>query len=202
METSLQSSSASTTGYWMYTNQRLGFSMDIPNTIFVAAGAPNVPTKVFEDEKNDTVFVSTKYYFNAKDGIPDLKDRRETSFAILKSDWTGGFLPPWEIHVAHAVNDSDVERILRKEFGSGCIVDEMKTTSQEGVMEVVLNPPPDIVPEDPRFEECPLTYAIFIRYAPAKQKLIYWVLGQDVRFFSDPWGAEVYDTHMLESFRM
>lgn len=173
-----------------YINERLGFSIKIPQEIHLVnrcsadAGA-FVGIEVFEDVENNSVYIMPKYYYDRKEGSQKC-EKIEYSLALIKEE--GGWKPflGWKIDVAEINNSEELARFIKNNFGEACIVKNQKDEGG-GVYNII------ITGEDwgdQRTEStCPWEMHYKIIYLPEKHKLLSVKLGIDYDFF-------VYDTEV------
>ena len=194
---SSSSSSIAPASFRTYTNTTLGFSMDLPETVYEYGARETEPLVALEDPSGKTVYITAQYYY-ADENSSSPSDRREKTLEYLRAqDWP----PAWELSIENVEDEEELTALLRREYGSGCSTGEKNETAQQGVYDVSIDTHAESL-DDLAFENCPVNYAVFIRYVPAQKKVFYLTLGQDVSFIADDMGSEVYDVRMLESFRV
>lgn len=171
--------------------------MDVPETVYEYGSRETVPLVVLEDPSEKTVYITAQYYY-ADENSSSPSDRREKTLEYLR---TQNWPPAWKLSIENVENEEELTAFLRREYGSGCSAGEKNETAQQGVYDVSINTHAESL-DDSAFENCPVNYAVFLRYVPAQKKMFYLTLGQDVSFIADDTGSEVYDVRMLESFRV
>ena len=179
--------------YWHYKSSNLGFSIDLPRTIFLRTEVPAVVAAAIEDLPNRRLFLTAKEYYVP----PDFVHAEKTIVNTFTDPKTSDLVPYWEIRIEKVLKEQGLTTIIKEVFGKGCMVAKKDPTTQGGVSAITVK-----AQDDQSFEDCPINEGIVMRYQPSKQRVAYWRLGQDRRFVSDANATTVYDTHMIESFRM
>jgi hypothetical protein len=93
-------------------------------------------------------------------------------------------------------SNQEIDQWMKKTFGKGCSLGGQEATNQIGVVNLKIQGDGKGLGDT----ECPVNYAVFLRYSLSKHQLIYWVLGQAPSFLSNQNGDIVFDIDMLGSF--
>lgn len=207
-----------------YTNSELGFSIKYPKMVYgVYRCSPNkpfyVPLKVFEDNINETVYITEEYYYDDWDSksqsntgtcrkitysLESLQSE-EKNATFLDGTHYPGWKPflGWKILTSNTKNNSELNKFIKDNYGSGCFAGKKNPWKyQEGVYEITIKGE-DWGRADLGTTTCPWNYSNRILYAPGKNKAISVVLGQECGFGTDsslqPY--KCYDEEMINSFR-
>lgn len=213
------------TSTWMnYSNDQLGFSMLIPPdgpTLYKCQESPitRTPIKVFEDNPNESVYISQAYYYASDWDKPkqnyvgkcnqvtytlaSLKAEDEDSYSTGRS--THPFLG-WKIIVNNPKNDKEVEDFIKQNFGKTCVVDSTSML-KDGNQEINIKGT-DRTNED--LGSCLVNFSYKILYSPIKHKLMSVVMGQECTFNNiNPSNLskdkessyQCYDDAMIQNFK-
>ena len=198
-----------------YINHNLGFSINFPKEFMSAHGSckwiedsyrPDsqlVPTKIFEDR--NSVFITSEYSYvltgetteTTEQGFlrsrfsgcekvePSLYELRYGSYPIAQSDW--------EIKVIEIKSEEEVIEFVKNNYGPKCIWKE-SPREQAGVFDIELDRGEGLSHQD-----CDLSYWKATIYSPEKNKLAYWKIIHECRFWKG--GSEYSCTDMINSFR-
>lgn len=134
------------------------------------------PINIFEVD--DGVYVSTK----------------TSLISILQNEYA----QPWYIQFAEVNSEKELTDYLKKRYEPGCEIEAMFPSQQEDVYDIRLQWKDPYTPEE---ESCFINYITHIKYAPKKNIVVTWDIGQDANFYNDDVSI-VYDEVMSESFRL
>ncbi|MBU4338019.1 hypothetical protein KKB43_05270 [Patescibacteria group bacterium] len=204
-----------------YINKTLGFSISIPEKVLgvnrcAVDKQALVPLKAFEDNANDVVYFVPEYYYdnvdNPKHGESDCV-KKVYSLQLIKDELAGKGLEgkyisspgnPFlglAIRLKNVKNDIELTKLIKNNYGLGCIAGEKTLWNQQKVVyEVAIagaDPNKGVGVSNP---DCPVNYAVKILYASEKGKVMYATLGQDARFYSNT-ANYYYDEDIINSFR-
>jgi hypothetical protein len=162
----------------LYTNNRLGFSIEIPND----------PTIITREEGN-LFFIGypgelSKVLESFKNGIDD----HERTEGIT-----------WAFQVAEVRSDEDLISFIKNEYGIECTLREKRERSeQRGTYDVLITNEEgyELGPEG-----CFVNWVTQMYYSPKLGKLVQWDLGQSVAFIVNGGMGEAADGRMRSSFR-
>ena len=207
-----------------YINHELGFSMKVPKEIMHSYGScrwvdseksyrpkeASVPVKIFEDEDNKIVYVTSEYFYvlggeTRKDYVSYFSECNKTfnSIELLELPKDGceqsHYQHCWKIVTRDITDDKELEEFIKEYYGFGCSLGEKRLTRQEGVYDVGIEGDG----KDLEFTECPMTYGVVLKYYPEKNKVISWRFGiQSPTFYKDYNLGGEYDTEMIKSLRI
>ena len=207
-----------------YTNSKLGFSIKYPEMVYgVYKCSPQkpfyVPLKVFEDNENGIAYITEEYYYSDWDNelqnnngpcekiinsLEYLKSQRETIIDI--NDKVSLNYNPFLTKVfiiKNIKNDSELNKFIKDNYGSGCFAQNKKPWKQNGVYEVEIESKDRNEETDLGTTTCPINYTYKILYAPEKNKLVSVNLGQECGFGTnyDSENYKCYDNEMINSFK-
>lgn len=192
----------------LYTNNQLGFSMQIPKTTSEYGGScvsgklsnSSVPVKIFND--NQSIYITTEYFYEFP--VNNICQKTINSLNIVDqraNQWKNGgkdnlIVPKnWHIITANINNDSELENFIKINYGSGCKLGS-KSLSPAGVYDVKVDG--DGLELD--VSKCPINYIYALKYSPEFHKIASWGIGQEVVFSSDNY-KQSYDADMVNSFK-
>lgn len=193
-----------------YTNSTLGFSIKIPKTWLEFYGncvwkedesdhswrpeEKTIAIKNFEDG-DDVWFASVYFYQLGGESKEEFRtlfsecDKTDTTLDVIKADLDHG-PHSTKLTIKTVQNDDELAAAVKDAFGAGCNIE--KSEAGGGVYDVTItnggldNP------------DCQINYAFTIKYAPEKNKVLLWPLGQDFVFRNESGG---YDQEVLQSFK-
>lgn len=191
-----------------YTNNQLGFSMQIPKTTSEYGGScvngklnvSTVPVKIFND--NQGIYITTEYFYEFP--VNNACQKTTNSLNIVDqraNQWKSGnvnnlIVPKnWHIITANVKDDYELENFIKINYGSGCKLGS-KSLSPTGVFDVKIDG--DGLELD--VSKCPINYIYALKYSPEFHKVASWGIGQEVVFSSDNY-KQSYDTDMVNSFK-
>jgi hypothetical protein len=202
-----------------YINERLGFAIRVPNTIFQYGGDcvwseadgdhsyrpvwAELPVAIFEDV--DRVYITAASYVEFTQPTPEAPPGYRTFFAGCERftntieraramEMTSG---TWEIVVWDIENEADLEALIDEVYGEDCQLEGTVETDVPGVLRVRVlgnGPPPEVT-------TCWVNYMYVFLYSPGLGRAATWITGQSTYFVIDPDTHEGYDYTMEESFR-
>lgn len=180
---------SSATGSLRLYESPLGFVIGLPASVHIGGDGETAPVRAFEEPSRNRTYVAAAEY---DDPATPAFDRKETTIAALTG--TASYtIPSWTIHSADVEDDAALGRWVTEHYGPDCRIAERVPTAQEGVDEILL---------ESGGENCVLNYVFEIRYQPSRRRVVYWDIGQDANFISDPLTRYVYDLPMTESLRL
>ncbi len=211
-----------------YTSTELGFSIEYPEMVYgVYKCSPQkpfyVPLKVFEDEKNGTVYITQEYYYS--DWNSELQNNTGHckkiiySLELLQSEWRTSALwgenKPfsllsektflgWGILISNIKNDVELNKFIKDNYGPGCFAQNKKLWKQNRIYEIEIESEDRDKETDLGTTTCPINYAYKILYAPEKNKIMSIKLGQECTFGTRYISEELYkcyDDEMINSFQ-
>jgi len=203
-----------------YINERLGFAIRVPNTIFQYGGDcvwseadgdhsyrpvwAELPVAIFEDV--DRVYITAASYVEFTQPTPEAPPGYRPFFAGCEHitstldtmrNRERGHSGTWEIVVRDIASDADLEALIDDVYGEACWLGEVVETGTPGIFRVHVQgdgpPPPQ--------PTCWVNYMYVFRYSPELGRAITWITGQSTYFVADPDTHEGYDYTMVESFR-
>ena len=190
-----------------YVNSELGFSIKLPPEVSCfnrcsQAKKPLVPIKVFQDNKNNTVYITPEYYYDYGDNSNC--EKIEASLASLEAQ--GMTVKPflaWKIDVIKADNLDDVNNFIKRNFASSCMVGS-QTMNNDGVYEIGITGE-DWANGGMVNSNCYWEMHYKILYSPEKHKLLSVKLPIDYDFFisDDSLGGLLdYGQEMAKSLKL
>ena len=202
-----------------YMNDEYNFSLKIPKEMWHNNGScawksdgdnsyrplsAMVPVKVFSDEANGAVYISHEYYYEldgrtTEDGGSKFSECRkvDNTLALLREEFDSShYQRGWKIQAEDINNDGELSQYINENYGTGgCTLGE-QTLVGDGLYDVsILGDGLDM-----QESQCYIGGVEIIRYAPEKNKMAAWGIGQDYRFHKAD-GADAYDEEMIDSFR-
>lgn len=201
-------------GLLTYTNKRLGFSIDIPETAFSLYGgcqwvededAPSyrpkeelTPVTTFEEDNG--VYIAFKYAYELMgrkevNGYSTFSEceKKDNTLEILKSENR-----TWHIITEEIKDDTALTNFIKDQFGSSCSLGEKTESTQEGVYDVKVKG--DGL--DMEYSNCVVNYMYVLRYSPVKQRVYTFDRGQSFAFPQLSDFSKVYDDTMEDSFKI
>jgi hypothetical protein len=217
----------------LYTNNVYGFSIKFPKEMMHGFGAmcewkedgedhsyrPNpgsVPTKVFEDYENKTVYISSEYFYfmsgETREGGRSYYSEcnRLTNSLSLLTDDSYFQQQDWDFVYGDVTDDDELDAFIKERYGEGCEAGERQPTDQEGVYDLGIGIEGVEGTSDLSLEErgelgCVINYRTVLKYYPDGNKVVSWNPGQAYTFYKvlGVPGEEdvIYDDEMIESFR-
>lgn len=193
-----------------YTSAELGFSIKYPEMVYGSSYRCDskkpfyVPLKVFEDDKNEIVYIVKEYFYRGKYDEKLGKyigpcEKITRSLKSLQGGWSGG----WSILFRIVKNEDELNKFIKDNYGKGCFVGEKELWKQKGVYKIRIEGEDWGPKTDLGTTTCPWSYNYKILYAPKKNKLMSINLGQECGFGTD-YNSEdykCYDDTMIDSFR-
>lgn len=196
-----------------YTNYKLCFSLKVPKR---ARGddrcewstkdgdhsyRPTTPelvdTKIFEDQKD--VFVTLSYQYRLTgETVENNRHYYSDCQKIYSSIETAEKdpFPHWYIKTRKINNDQELETFIKSNYGAGCQLGEKKPSKQAGVFDVEIKGDG----KDLDQTACPLNFMYVLKYAPLKNLVFNWNMGQSSAFVD--LNNKDYDSEMLASFKI
>ena len=162
----------------LYTNNKLGFSIDIPND----------PTIITREEGN-LFFI----------GYPGELSKVLEAFKNGTNDHERTEGITWAFQVAEVRSDEDLKTFIKNEYGPECTLREKRERSaQLGTYEILITNEEgyELGPEG-----CFINWVTQMYYSPKLGKIVQWDLGQSVAFVVNGGMGEAADGRMRESFR-
>ena len=199
-----------------YTNNQLGFSIDIPkeiSAVYRCSPFQNfmVHIKIFEDSRNNAAYIAPEYYYDrANKNENNLCEIKYYSTGTLREEtfkddmaWPNlnikTYKPAigWAIIVGNAENDENLGATIKNMFGKGCDY-QQEEWKQEGVYKISFG---EMNRDSLNLgnTNCPTNYDYRFLHIPSQKKIIFLKIGQDCVFF-DMQTNKCYDNKMLESF--
>jgi hypothetical protein len=203
-----------------YSNHRLGFSIQVPNTMYHGMGdciwredgsdqsyrpvMAEVPVAVFEDI--DRVYLTAASYIELTQPTQEPSgagyrtffagcDRITNTLERVRDQESTSAL--WEIAVREVDGEADLEALIDDYYGECFSLGEVTETDTPGLFRVrVLGD--GLTPEE---STCRLFGMYVFLYSPGSQRAATWGTGQSVHFISNPETGEGHDAEMRESFR-
>ncbi|MDD4937635.1 MAG: hypothetical protein PHX34_01235 [Candidatus Shapirobacteria bacterium] len=182
-----------------YKNNKLGFSIKIPESIMDVNSCPGdiIPIKVFEDE-NDVYLNYAYLYASEKVSSNDPKCpscyfnkticNQKLPFKI--EDVRNEKIWDWRIRTAIINNETELETYIKKEFGSNCSLKEKKESEQIGVYNISINR---------ANAKCEAPLIVF-KYYSKNNKIAYWSIEGGCTF-TDYRNEKCLDTEIINSFQ-
>ncbi len=161
---------------------------------------------VFTNEESNKAYISTENDLVVEQSTDDQGYSEYTdcttytnSFERMEKDIEGSYTPGWAIISEPVANDQELDKFLKKHYGSGCSLGEKTPaeTKQDGVFEVAIEGDGKDLGET----ACPINFALKVFYSPNLERAVTWGIGQDVNFVSTDTTVEPYDFAMIDSFR-
>jgi len=208
-----------------YTNTELGFSIEYPEMVYgVYKCSPQkpfyVPLKIFEDNENGIVYITQEYYYSDWDSelqnntgpckkiMNSLESLNEQRAIIVDiNDKVSLNYNPFLTRVfiiKNIKNNTELNKFIKDNYGSGCFTQNKKPWKQNGVYEVEIESEDRDEETDLGTTTCPINYTYKILYAPEKNKIMSVNLGQECGFGTEYISEEsykCYDDEMINSFR-
>lgn len=178
-----------------YRNPYLGISFEYPDMAVLSSAdcaAVYAPVQPATDNDNSRVFVALGHRFTDTCATETVTLRElQLHHALNSAD------VPWVIEVFPAVDDTVITSYITNRFGPGCSLSPRTETTHEGMFDYT------IVGDGLALDksQCPVNYAVAIKYSPEVAKAAVWILGQAPVFLADTSGSEAFDVKMAESFR-
>lgn len=177
-------SSAVPEDFKSYSNDNLGFFMNLPMKIGdrpEAAGVLESGSVAF------ITFNSSSYYAEI------LKRTKSTSTDIEKARGI-----PWAIVVKAVNSDAELLAFVKKRFGSGCSLGAKEEVASSGTFNVKITGDG----KDLATTKCPTNFILIVKYSPNFKKAALWSIGQDYNFPSLIGGkSSPADQMMADSFK-
>lgn len=198
-----------------YVNDKLGFSIDIPDKVYGLYSCDpqkviQVPVKVFEDNENGVVYISQEYYYNSKyDSELDrhvgeckkiiyslelfrneYKEWRDSSL-----EWPRGLKPRlgWAIVIETVKNEDELDKFIKENYGSGCGAKDKKfwrtDDKQSGVYNISIGgKSDDDIVTTLETTSCVAAWIerYEVLYFPEENKVMSVILGQEPTFWNNP----------------
>lgn len=141
-----------------------------------------VPIRTFEDPENKYLYLT----INCTDTLETLRTKTKQAL-IGNGNYKQDKLPDtWSIATKAVKTDDELNAFISEHYGTGgCIAGTKKPTGkQDGVYEITVSGKDWKNPTDgfSASQSCKVDYAYKIFYAPAKNKVVSLVLGQDCTF--------------------
>lgn len=198
------------TGWNLYKNEDLGFSMNIPSEVATVKRCPDnemvsAPLRVFEEKDNGVIYIVPEYYYDAdwsQEEHSFTKECTKTEYTLemLESENVQKPFLGWKM-IIEDIDEDNIESSIKKNFGSTCIVDSIKE-EQNGDYSILIKGE-DWDEENFLGETgCLVNYFYKIVYSEERNKLMSLVLGQECTFETDPKTQPYYcyDEEMINSF--
>lgn len=206
-----------------YINTQLGFSMKIPlevPTLHKCSSdgqTENTPLKVYEDNRNGTVYISQEYYYGVKwsqaeqkyvgecnkitYSLESLKKEEEATYSSGLSSHP--FLG-WKIIINNPKNNDELINFVKQNFGSTCSV-TINDLQKDGNYQINISGR-NLTENGEKImdENCYTNFAYKILYSPEKQRMMSLILGQECTFGTDPLissSYQCYDEEMIKNFK-
>ncbi|USN53593.1 MAG: hypothetical protein H6760_00250 [Candidatus Nomurabacteria bacterium] len=208
--------------FWRYTDERLGFAMDIPKSMWYYGATcskeqdgtryldwAKAPVRIFQHE--NTIRIAPEYTYLLQD--EHIQENHDNTFGYYFNDCIKVSLTSpqlefhfigWNIISRTVANEDELNAFLRQYYGDTCQVDELTPASQEGVYRV------SIAGDGLSLDEtkCQNYQALYTLYSPEYGRVISWSLGQEATYWSknpDEQDGEIttegnnYDQRMVDS---
>jgi hypothetical protein len=210
----------SETKWHSYTNDKLGFSLNLPEEItgvYRCSPFQNfiVPVKVFEDNENGMTYIAPEYYYEAKWDDKLLKYvgscekinystnilrnkilSLNTAFPSLNLKIHKPFLG-WAIIVKVISSKNELGNIIKDMFGKGCNY-VITSTEKENIYQISFS---DKNETDLGNTTCPTNFSYKFFYNLTTKKILYIELGQECSFFDDK-ANKCYDNEIINSLKL
>jgi hypothetical protein len=199
----------------IYTNPKLGFSINLPKQVSkdasceatqsngatlykVKTGLINL--KTFEDAS--VVYIRPEFYIESSGGNGDASNllftncKKTTTTLALAKDTSNTNLPQgFAIKIASAANDADIDKFIKSEYGKGCSFDAKSASKQAGTFDVKIKGDGKSLEDT----ECPINYITVLKYSPTQKALAKWDVGQEFVFVDS--NNKPYDSDINDSFK-
>ncbi len=214
----------------IYQNAQFDFSIKIPKNVLgtndcIDPGSTSknfmVPLKIFNDVKSNMVFIVPEYYYHADTKWDSVNYTTQVglckkivySLDLIKKEIAPDpesliFGPPrtrtgWGIAIKSVVGDTDLDKFIKDNYGSGCFVEKkIPWMQQEGVYEIVIKGEDWDKGVSPEISTCQLPMSVLaVLYDSKIGKVMSANLGQEPTFYTDSTNIRVYDKEMIKSFR-
>jgi len=194
-----------------YINGQLGFSIKIPQEVFMLGCRGEEPTygpmRVFEDSANGRMYIVEDYYDNRNNCVKVVQTLDEIAKymnELAKQDYFPSPYLGWSIIINNIGEEQDILKYAKENFGSGCSIDN-KDLEKDGNYRIYLKGERNNE-NDPWWGSCPINFSYRIIYSPEKQKMMSVALGQECKFHStDPElrspSYQCYDEEMVKTFK-
>lgn len=172
----LFSKNSATEKQWKkYTNDRLGFSIELPPEVDWQKGE-TLPLTIYEDGKSNTVFIATVD-----------RSGKKNYEGIKNGDDFG-----WGITIGSAKTQSELDSFIKDNFGESCGVEKQIATGKPGHFYLSIG----------GSAKCIILAKITTIYAPQKQKVVTGFGKQDYVFYTGTEGVDFqsFDSQIIESF--
>lgn len=179
-------------GTW-YSNNTVGYSILIPkeakqwSNLKCSQMVDTVPVVTVEDGADTAITRAFEYTDQCAEAPHDLTWLRKTLAEQPRI--------VWHLQSKTIASDAQLDAFIKERYGKDCSLGEKIPAAQEGTFDVGIDgfgPPEDGY-------DCFVNYITELKYSPAKKKIVYWDIGQEVNFQGGPTGG--YDTEMTKSFR-
>ncbi len=189
---------------WLqYTNEDLGFSINVPKLVMSHGGGKCgqlSPLEFFTYQKGvDTVVkLAPKFIWKNDNGACRKLDNTLKN-VTQKRDGTKWLEDTsWHITVAQVNNDIDLDKFVKYQYGKSCAIKEKKESAQSGVHDIIVY---DQSGKGMISGDCALNFQHVMKYSPVSKKAVQWNLGQDVNFVGKGDISMGYDMDMVKSFK-
>lgn len=188
--TQIENAEVSDSDFILYANERLGFSILLPKYSEVWTydnSNPNgkyavLPVETFDDKEGNFIYVGTSY-----------PEANKLKFVFEK-----------------IINDADLIKFGRREFGDGCVVINKIPASQPGIFDLEFESTTEDVNKGN--DTCGFGYSKnIVKYSLGLKQLVFWGMGQDYNFtlgskvgqngLLDHSSVKIFDQTMIGSFK-
>lgn len=208
--------------FWRYTDERLGFAMDIPKSMWYYALAceknedgyyylaeGKAPTRVYQDTGAVTIAPQYSYILQNEEVYMDENgytlqqykscQKIDNTISRVNDQYMG-----WKIISQTVANEDELNAFLRRYYGDSCHVGELTPASQEGVFDVSIGGDGLSLDET----HCFINQVVYTKYSPTLQRVITWLAGQEATYWADGpdersaedyKGPSNYDQRMVDS---
>lgn len=197
-----------------YYNKELGFFLKYPKYTHIMVDSVCINNNVKDDVKSksmeeqgmeqiivqsgNNIYVVPKYYYNVDNGCEktlNTKDNLNKSRKILGENRE--LKPTMFFFVIK--NENDIASIIKKRWGKNCVIIKKEESKQKGVYDIKFGDKNTGGFNPSNKDGCMNNGKVIIKYAPFKQRMLVWPIGQDCSISSGLFPCA--DEEILTSFK-